>query len=121
MKLLIVEDNKTLATMFSKMVNIAGHESTVVNDGRNALSLIKNEKFDIIVMDLGMPEFSGFDLIDALEKDGLMKENKIVVLTASLISSEKEEAIKKQGVKYVLRKPIKSDALCSTLSKLSEQ
>ena len=118
MKLLIVDDNQSLATMFSKMLILAGHETLVVNDGRNALTLIKKEKFDVILLDLGMPEFTGYDLIDALEKDNLMKDNKIIILTATAVNTEKIEQLIKQGVKDVLKKPIRPDVINAALKNL---
>jgi len=65
-----------------------------------------------------MPEFTGYDLVDALEKDNLMKDNKIIILTATAIDTEKIEKLKKQGVKDVLRKPIRPDVIKEALKNL---
>ncbi len=121
MKILIIEDNESLGTMFSKMLQLAGHETIVVNGGRNGLSLIQKEEFDVIMLDLSMPEFSGYDIVDALEKDNLMKDNTIIILTATAITEEKIIQLKKQGVKDVLKKPIRPDVINEVLKNLSSQ
>jgi len=115
MKILIIDDNTTLTTMFSKMLKLSGFESVVANDGKNGLSLIKQEKFDAIMLDLAMAGFSGYDVIDELVKDDSIKNYKIVVLTATTVTQEKLDYLLKQGVKLVLKKPIKLDALVEAL------
>ena len=120
MKILIIDDNESLATMFSKMLKLGGHKAIAANDGRNGLSLIQKEKFDVIVLDLAMPDFSGYDIVDALEKDNLMKDKRIIVLTATSITQEQIDHLKKQGVESVLKKPIQLDALLEALKNSTE-
>jgi len=115
MTILIVDDNESLGTMFSKMLELAGYQAIATNNSRNGLALIQREKFDAIILDLSMPELSGFDIIDALEKDNMMKDNKIVVLTATTITQEQIDRLKKQGVKDVLKKPIRPDVISKAL------
>ena len=121
MKILIIDDNQSLATMFSKMLELGGQEVIAANHGRNGLALIQREKFDAIVLDLAMPEFTGYDIVDALEKDNLMKDNKIIVLTATPITQEQIDHLKKQGVKDVLKKPIQSAVLLEALKNVVTQ
>jgi CheY-like chemotaxis protein len=61
------------------------------------------------------PEFSGYDVINELEKTGRIKEQNIIVLTASAISSEQADSLLKQGVKSCLRKPVTPDILLKTI------
>ena len=68
MKLCIVDDNTSITNMFSKLAKIKGHDCVIANDGRTGLSLLENRTFDAIVLDLAMPEFSGFDVVNSLEK-----------------------------------------------------
>jgi len=121
MKILIIDDNTNLTTMFSKMLQISNHQSVVANDGKNGLSLIKQEKFDVIILDLAMAGFSGYDVIDELVKDDSIKNYKIIILTATTITQEKIDHLLNKGVKLVLKKPIKIDDLIEALKNVSGQ
>jgi DNA-binding response OmpR family regulator len=111
MKILIIDDNEDITKMFSKYMTIKGHSCSVVNDGRSGLNLIDNKTFDVVILDLAMPEFSGSDVIDALCKSGKIKNQNIVTLTASIISDEEESTLKSKGVRLCLKKPIDPDVL----------
>ena len=76
---------------------------------------MNNQKFDVIILDLAMPEFSGKDVILQLKNNGKIKDHNIVCLTASSPSGEYEDEIKSMGVKAVLKKPIDPDVLLDFL------
>ena len=58
-------------------------ECNMINNGREGLERIRNDKFDLVLLDLAMPDFSGWDVIKSLHKDGLIKSKNIVIFTAS--------------------------------------
>ena len=118
MKLCIIDDNTRITNMFSKLAKIKGHDCVIANDGRTGLSLLENGTYDVAILDLAMPEFSGIDVVNSLEKNGKMDKQKIVVLTASSVSDDEIENLKKQGVKAVLKKPVKMAALLSVLKNI---
>jgi len=97
-----------------------GHEVVVANDGRTGLSLLENDKFDATILDISMPEFSGIDVVDALNKSGRIKEQKVVILTASSSSNEELDKLKEKGVREVLKKPLQLDTLIATLEAVSK-
>ena len=111
MKILIIDDNKDITKVFSKYMTIKGHSCSVVNDGRSGLNLIENKTFDVVILDLAMPEFSGSDIIDALCKSGKIKNQNIVTLTASSLNYDDESNLKSKGVRLCLKKPIDPDIL----------
>lgn len=115
MKILAIDDNENLSTMFSRLMEAEGHECIVSNDGRNGLTLIEQGKFDAVLLDLEMPGFTGYDVIDALEKKGDLKKHKIIILTATDLSLEKMEELKKRGIHACLKKPAKMDLICKIL------
>lgn len=119
-KYLIIEDNESIAKMLSEILSIEGHDTVVSHDGRNALSIIDSQKFDAILLDISMPQFSGFDVIDKLESTGKLKENKIVILTASSNIEKDIESLKERGVFSVLKKPVDSDILLGVLDAKNE-
>jgi len=111
MKILIVDDNKDITTMFSKYMTIKGHSCSVVNDGKSALELLEKKIFDAVILDIAMPEFSGSDIIDTLYKSGKIKHQNIITLTASSINDDVESTLKTKGVRLCLKKPIDPDVL----------
>ena len=64
MKILVVDDNESISSMLKKFLTIKGHDCTASQDGRNALDMMVREKFDVIILDLAMPEFTGYDIIN---------------------------------------------------------
>jgi len=118
-KLCIIDDNTSITNMFAKLAKIKGHDCIVANDGRIGLSLLENGTFDAAILDLAMPEFSGIDVVNSLKKNGMMDKQKILVLTASSVSDDEIENIKKLGVKAVLKKPVKMSALLTVLENIS--
>ena len=80
MKVLIIDDTKSITEMFSSYLELKGHNCTLSNSGRNGLQLIEHEKFDVIILDIAMPEFSGFDVVDSLHKNNQIDDKNIIVL-----------------------------------------
>lgn len=120
MKVLVVDDVKSITEMLCSYLSLKGHECVPVNDGRNALQLLESEKFDVVTLDIAMPEFSGFDVVDSLSKDNKMDGQNIVVLTAVPLSDEEESHLKQKGVKAVLRKPVNLRTLIETMHTISK-
>ena len=79
MKVCIIDDNLSITNMFSKLLKMEGHEVTVANGGRAGLALLENDNYDATILDISMPEFSGLDVIDALNESGKIKDQKIVI------------------------------------------
>ncbi|MEX2192597.1 MAG: response regulator [Nitrosarchaeum sp.] len=116
MNILIIDDNKDISGMFSKYLSMKGFTCTVSNSGTNGLNLIKNQSFDRIILDISMPDFGGMDIIDALEKENLLKDNKILILTAAAISNEEILRLtKKEGIVAVLKKPVQLSELLQVI------
>lgn len=114
-RILIIEDNQSICDMLKMLLEGENYEVMISNDGRNGVSLIETQKFDAILLDIAMPGFSGLDVINSLEKNDKLKENKIIVITASAIGDEEFDKLKKRGVYAVLKKPVDMDLLLDTI------
>ena len=111
----MIDDNVEITNMMSKFLRLNGHDCMVSNDGRNGLVLIENQKFDVVLLDIAMPEFTGYDVVEQLNKNGKLKENKIILFTASSVSNDKINEMINKGVYSCLRKPIGLDELLKTI------
>jgi|ERR671914_1645463 CheY-like chemotaxis protein len=115
MKILGIDDNIDINEMLDTVLNGSGHDFIYVKNGTEGLKLIHEKKFDVVLLDLAMPEFSGFDVINSLLKDGLLTKQKVILFTASsVLDSEIEELIKK-GIHSCIRKPVDIDLLLEKL------
>jgi len=121
MKILGIDDNEELIGLSEVALTFEGHEYTGIDNGRDGLEAIRDEKFDIVLLDLSMPEFSGVDVIDALVKDGIMNKQKIVIFTATNPTKKEIEQFLEKGAHSVLRKPLDVDQFTAYVQKISTE
>ncbi len=119
MKILGIDDNEDLLNLCEIALSSDGHEYTGINNGKEGLDAIKNEKFDIVLLDLSMPDFSGIDVVDALVKDGLMNKQKIIIFTASSATEKEYAPLLEKGAHSILKKPLDIDVLLETIHKIA--
>ena len=117
MRLLVIDDNheitETITFYCSTEKDI---DCQVVNDGQEGLGRIRNDKFDLILLDVAMPDFSGKDVIESLKRDELIDSTNIVIFTASSNQRLFDE-MKNSGVKEVFKKPCSIDDLAEVIEK----
>ena len=118
MKILGIDDNEDLLNLCDIALSSDGHEYTGINNGKDGLEAIKNEKFDLLLLDLSMPDFSGEDVMNALVKDGLMNKQKVVIFTAMSPEQDVIDQFLKQGAHSVLKKPVEPDVLIDFVNKV---
>lgn len=116
-KILIIDDNKEITEMLAKYLIMKKYQCDTSNDGMEGLKLIKTKSHDHVILDITMPDFSGHDIINALEKENLLKNQKITILTASDIKQETiDTLINKKGITIVLKKPVKLKKILSVIA-----
>jgi len=86
-------------------LNSSGHEFSYVNNGKKGLKLIQENSYDLVLLDLSMPEFTGLDIVDSLNNDGIINKQKIVLFTASSMTDSEIEELLKNGIHSCIRKP----------------
>ncbi len=121
MKILGIDDNEDLLEVCETFLNSVGHEFTGIDNGKEGLQAIKDKKFDVVLLDLSMPDFSGMDVIDALVKEGIMNKQKVAILTATTPTKEEIDLFLEKGAHSVLQKPMDPDALSKFVHKLESE
>jgi two-component system OmpR family response regulator len=117
-RVLVVDDNKDITEMVSFYLEMQGIQCSVVNDALKGLEKIRSEEeFDVILLDLAMPEFSGYNIINSLKQENLLKSKNIVLFTAASISDKEIAELFSVGAKGVLKKPPSIDELVETIKK----
>jgi len=115
LNILIIDDNQQITKMLTTFLELKNHKCTVANDGKQGLELIQKNNHDVILLDLAMPEFNGYEIIKSLESKDMLKNNKIIVFTASTISKEELDELVNRGVTSYILKPIDIDLLLSKI------
>ena len=121
MKILGIDDNEDLLSHCEIALTSEGHEYTGINNGREGLQAIRDKKFDLLLLDLSMPNFSGADVIDALVKEGIMNKQKVVIFTATSPTEKEIDLFLEKGAHSVLKKPMEPDELSKFVHKLESE
>jgi CheY-like chemotaxis protein len=114
--MLLVDDNIDIAEVICFYCHSKDIDCDCITEGRKALDSIQREKYDLILLDLAMPEFSGIDVIKSLKEEGGIESKNIVIFTAS---SDRNilDKIKDSGIKEILKKPCSLDDLTELIER----
>jgi len=121
LKILGIDDNFAINELLDTVLNSSGHEFSYANNGKEGLKLIKENSYDLVLLDLSMPEFTGFDIVDSLNNDGIINKQKIVLFTASSITDSEIEELLKKGAYSCIRKPIDIDVLLEKIDAIGKE
>ena len=117
MKVLIVDDNQNISELLSIFLKRKGFDNVVINDPRIALGHIKEEKYDVMLLDISMPGISGIDIIETLEKEKILKDQKIIILSAVAFTTKQiNDLLKKEGIHSCMKKPIQLNELLTAIA-----
>lgn len=103
-RVLVIDDETVVGTILRYAFDVDGHETVVAGDGPTGIEMARSEQPDIIVLDLMMPEVTGYDVLEVLRDDDRTKDLPIVVLTAVTMQRERDRCLSK-GADAVMIKP----------------
>ncbi len=118
MKILLIDDDVESTKALEIALTSYDHDIQTTNDPREGLELIKEKNYDLIFLDLAMPEFSGVDIVNDLAKEGTIKEKKIVIFTASAVNDKQLKNLIDLGAHSALRKPVDIDAILDKIEEI---
>ena len=112
LRILLAEDNIVNQTLASRLLEMRGHDVTVVGNGKQALAVLEKQAFDVILMDVQMPEMDGFESTAAIRESekSTGKHIPIVAMTAHAMKGDKERCLA-SGMDGYLSKPIRGSDL----------
>jgi two-component system sensor histidine kinase RpfC len=120
LRILVAEDNTTNQQVISAILARAGHESTMVENGEQALDKLETESFDLVILDMQMPVMGG---IEAAKLYRYMDNGKptapVIMLTANATAEARQEC-QEAGIDTYLTKPIEPRLLLETIASLTE-
>ena len=115
-KILIVEDNDLNMKLFNDLLQAYGYDTLQALDGRNVLKLTKENRPDLILLDIRLPEISGLEVTKMLKTDDDLKDIPVVAVTAFAMKGD-EEQIRKGGCEGYIEKPISVPTFLATIEK----
>jgi len=115
--ILLVEDDPVNQLLTRKMLEVLSAKNIdIANDGLEALSLVDNKKYDVIFMDIRMPNMDGYESTIAIRNKKLENYPIIIALTAEAFEKDKNKSLE-SGMDDFLSKPVKLETLNSVLLK----
>jgi len=114
MSILVVEDNEINQMLIMKILSRLGYAPALAKDGLEAVEMFRQQYYDLILMDIELPEMNGLDATRHIRKLNNTKQPLIVAMTANAMVEDRE-ACYAAGMDNYLSKPVKLDALMSVL------
>jgi DNA-binding response OmpR family regulator len=110
---LVIDDNKDMTEMLCDYFDTQNISCKIINDSKKGLEELKKEgeKYLLILLDLAMPEFSGYDIFNELKKENMLSSRNIIIFTASAVTDLEIQKLLDIGAKGVIKKPISLDEL----------
>jgi CheY-like chemotaxis protein len=120
LRVLLAEDNAVNRKVAVRLLEKQGHAVTVANDGREAVAAVEGGAFDVVLMDVQMPNMSGLDAAAAIRalEGGTGRHVPIVAMTAHALKGDQERCLD-AGMDGYVTKPIQTDRLMEAIVRVT--
>lgn len=115
LKIVIAEDNQINEKLFVKILSKLGYHPQVTRDGVEVISKTMSERFDVVFMDVQMPELDGLEATRRIRRQQ-MEQPYIIAMTANAMKEDREECIQ-AGMDDYIPKPLRYDDITSSLKR----
>jgi two-component system sensor histidine kinase/response regulator len=116
----LTEDNAVNQRLAMRILEKAGHRVELAGNGREALAALDRSEFDVVMMDVQMPEMDGFEATAAIRnrERGTGRHVPIIAMTAHAMTGDRERCLE-HGMDDYISKPIRASLLLELLEKYS--
>ena len=118
LKILVAEDHPVNQMMAEMLLNKLGYQVSLAVNGKEVLEMVKLQHFDLILMDVQMPEMDGLEATREIRQNTFGLQPQIIAVTANAMREDKEKCLE-AGMNDYISKPIQSDLLMEALQKAS--
>ena len=115
--ILLVEDNEMNRDMLSRRLERKGHEVLLAIDGREGLDRAREMLPALVLLDLGLPEMDGWEVVSRLKADDATREIPVIALTAHAMAGDRERALR-AGCEDYDTKPVDFPRLLAKIERL---
>ena len=116
-RVVVVDDEEDSQIVAAMMLEMAGAEVMTANNGREGLSVIRNNRPHLVISDLSMPELDGWGMMRELNMDRTTMDIPVVALTAHAMVGDRERAIQAGFTNYI-SKPLDPEKFLNQLAAL---
>jgi len=120
LKILLAEDNQVNQMLVVKLLEGKGHSVLVTQTGKEALECFEKQTFDLVLMDVQMPEMDGFEATAAMREleKAMARRTPIIAITANAMVGDGERCLQ-AGMDYYLAKPLRTEELLALIASCS--
>jgi CheY-like chemotaxis protein len=115
--ILIVEDDPELRLFISALLELEGYKVIFSGTGSKALNLLEKSRVDLVLLDLKLPDISGWSILERIRKEPKMAATPVIIFTASTGMSQHEHAAA-LGVAEYLTKPLSAAELKGAIARV---
>ena len=115
MRILHVEDTPEISQVFADILATKNYDFDSVSDGRAGLELAVYKDYDLILLDMCMPQYSGTDFLLDLKARRPSELSKVVIVSALEMTHLQEQQLLNIGIRSILKKPISVQSLLSQI------
>ena len=120
--ILIVEDDRFIGEMYVRSLKKAGYDVAWMVDGNDGLIAARNKQYDLVLLDVMLPEMRGSEILSALRgTEDLIPNSKVIVLTNFEQDDESRIAMESHADAYLIKAEITPSKLLSVITQLDEQ
>ncbi len=117
--ILVVDDEPDVRMILEALLTQSGYSVSEARDGREALDILADRKFDLMILDLMMPRLSGEEVMEQLRLQERLKDMPVIMLTAKAQQKDVEKGYK-EGASFYIVKPFSNTTIRELVSCLLE-
>lgn len=102
-KILLIEDDPFLIDIYTTKLKREGFSTSVANDGKIGLEKIREDKPDLVILDIVLPNADGWEILSEIKNDEQIKSVKVVILSSLGQKDEVEKGLRLGAVKYLVK------------------
>lgn len=110
-ELLLVEDDRDLRNNILKLMSTHDIHATTAETGKQAMEMLRTNMFDCMILDLGLPDISGFTLLDEIERDDTINRLPVIIYTGRDLTMEETDKLQKYSSSIVLKNALSMERL----------
>jgi CheY-like chemotaxis protein len=114
--ILIAEDDPFIARMYETKLTMGGYQVILKSNGREAYDALRESTPDLVLIDINMPELTGFEVLQALKAEGVkLDPDKVIILTNSS-GTENQDKAKEFGVDFIIKADLTPKAVLDKIN-----
>ena len=119
-KILYVEDDEDTQNLVKMVLKSNGYDIVTAYNGEEGLKKLKENDIDLVLLDLMLPDMSGWDIFQKIKKNPENEDVKVAFLSVIPVSKERLDTLKKSGVEDYITKPFDNEDLVRRIGKILE-